>query len=64
MMYNLLCFNGDGVRYREQDYLKLKVLLDDYVKRTPQLRGMRVEPEVIHLPQSDPRHGSPVNASL
>ncbi len=38
MMYNLLRFNGDGVPYSEEDYRRLKVLLDDYVNRTPRLK--------------------------
>jgi len=38
MIYNLLRFNGDGVAYSEEDYRKLKSLLDDYVNRTPALK--------------------------
>ncbi|MBD3392012.1 MAG: hypothetical protein GF418_08060 [Chitinivibrionales bacterium] len=38
MIYNLLRFNGDGVEYGEDDYRKLKTLLDRYVDNTPKLK--------------------------
>jgi len=38
MLYNLIRFNGDGHLYTEDDYRRLKVLLDGYVERTPRLK--------------------------
>ena len=38
MLYNLLRFNGDGHLYTEEDYRKLKSILDGYVSRTPRLK--------------------------
>ena len=43
MMYNLLRFNGDGVVYSEEDYRRLKKLLDAYVERTPRLKQYLAE---------------------
>jgi hypothetical protein len=38
MIYNLLRFNGDGHVYEEDDYRRLKKILDGYVARTPKLK--------------------------
>jgi hypothetical protein len=38
MIYNLLRFNGDGHVYTEDDYKKLKVILDNYVTGHPRLK--------------------------
>lgn len=39
MMYNLLRFNGDGHAYTEEDYQKLKGILDEYVESVPSLKA-------------------------
>jgi len=39
MIYNLLRFNGDAHIYTEDDYKKLKILLDDYIENTPALKN-------------------------
>ena len=38
MIYNILRFNGDGHVYTEEDYAKLKDILDRYVEKTPRLK--------------------------
>ena len=38
MIYNLLRFNGDGHIYTEDDYLRLKKILDRYVENNPRLK--------------------------
>jgi len=38
MLYNLLQFNNDKVTLTDQDYQRLREILDDYVSRTPRLQ--------------------------
>jgi hypothetical protein len=47
MIYNLLRFNGDGHTYTEEDYKKLKDILDRYVSSVPALAAyMTALPEI------------------
>ncbi len=38
MIYNLLCFSAEQVWYTDDDYRRLKAILDAYVARTPRLK--------------------------